>query len=140
MATIERFVNPVQADIIIASAFHPPYGEKMLTLCERAGFPAAIIVRNGIEGTIAFPLKRAAKILCSKRQADGTYLRHEFEINPSEHLKTEIPVEEKFENPSLAKNAELVQTYVREGKTGYDLFDLRVQLTCLGLEKGLNWI
>jgi len=58
---------------LIASAFHPPYGEKMMTIAERAGFKGIIIVRNGIEGTIAFPLLREVKLLLSSRQEDGSF-------------------------------------------------------------------
>ncbi|MBI5150581.1 MAG: anthranilate phosphoribosyltransferase, partial [Candidatus Omnitrophica bacterium] len=65
MATLERFVNPVDADILIASAFHPPYGEKMLAVAQKAGYPGIVILRNGLEGTLAFPLKRGVKILCA---------------------------------------------------------------------------
>jgi len=64
MATLEKFLNPVGARIIATSAFHPPYGEKMLTISERAGFPGVIVIRNGIEGSLAFPLKREVRILC----------------------------------------------------------------------------
>ena len=140
LATIERFVNPVSADIMIASAFHPPYGEKMMTVCERIGYPGAAIVRNGIEGTIAFPLKRAVKILCSARQKDGSYRREEFELNPQDYCDHEIPVEEKLTELSAEKNAELIRTYLREGKTSNDLFDQRVKFTCAGLKKALEWI
>jgi len=58
LATLEKFVNPLKADILIASAFHPPYGEKMIAVAERAEFPATIIIRNGMEGSCAFALKR----------------------------------------------------------------------------------
>jgi anthranilate phosphoribosyltransferase len=80
LSTLERFVNPVKAERLIASAFHPPYGEKMMTIAERAGFKGIIIIRNGMEGGIAFPLKRPVKILLSAYQAPGVYKRHEITI------------------------------------------------------------
>ncbi len=139
LATLERFVNPLKADIIIASAFHPPYGEKMLNLCERAGFPAAIIVRNGMEGTIAFPLKRAVKILCSARKSDTTYARHEIEFNAENFLGKTVEIEERpLTQPSPEHNAELIQTYQRNGSTGNRHFDLRVKATCEGLKKAIE--
>ncbi len=140
LSTLERFVNPVKADILIASAFHPPYGEKMLTVAERAGYPGVIIVRNGLEGTLAFPLKRGVKILCSARQSDGQYRRQEIEFNPEEYLKISVEVEEKFEQPSLKENARLVKEYARAGRTDYQLFDWRVKATCAGLERAVEWI
>ena len=138
LSTLERFVNPVKADILIASAFHPPYGEKMLTVAERAGYPGIIIVRNGLEGTLAFPLKRGVKILCSARQADGQYRRQEIEFNPEEYLQISVAVEEKFEQPSLAENGRLIKEYARTGRTDYQLFDWRVKATCAGLEKAVK--
>ena len=84
LSTLERFLNPFNAHIIISSAFHPPYGEKMLTTCERAGYPGSIIVRNGWEGTMAMPLMRAAKILCAARQKDGSEKREETGHKPEE--------------------------------------------------------
>lgn len=140
MATLERFVNPFRARIMIASAFHPPYGEKMLTVCERAGFPGAVIVRNGMEGTVAFPLMRQAKILCSSRKADGTYARHEFMFDSQAHLKKSFEIEERLEQPSCEKNIELVRTYKSKGQTGYDIFDSRVKVTCAGLKMAIEWV
>ena len=139
-ATLERFVNPINADICLASAFHPPYGEKMLTICERAGFPAAIIVRNGLEGTIAFPLMRAARILCSVRQTDGTYTRHEIIFDAKEQLGITVTVEEKLTNPSLDKNRDLILEYKHNGQTDYELFNHRVKATCEGIRQAIEWI
>ena len=140
LATLERFVNPLKADILIASAFHPPYGEKMLTICERAGFPATVIIRNGMEGTIAFPLKRPVKILCSVRKKDGTCLRHEIEFTAEKFLGETVEVEEKLENPSIDRNVELIRRYQHEGKTDSRHFDLRVKATCEGLRLAIEWI
>lgn len=140
LSTLERFVNPVKADILIASAFHPPYGEKMIAVAGKAGYPGIIIVRNGLEGTLAFPLKRGVKILCSARQADGQYRRQEIEFNPEEYLNISVEVEEKFEQPSLKENARLVNEYARAGRTDYQLFDWRVKATCEGIHRGVKWI
>ena len=140
MATLERFVNPICAEIIIASAFHPQYGEKMLTICERAGFNKAIFIRNGLEGTIAFPLKRSAKILCTKKMINNKYERFEFEYHAEKELNYSFAIEEKLTNPSLDKNKELIEEYMKEGKTSYALFDQRIKATCAGIKKALEWV
>ena len=140
LSTLERFVAPVRADILIASAFHPPYGEKMLTVAEKAGYPGIIIVRNGLEGTLAFPLKRGVKILCSARQADGAYHRQEIEFDPEKYLNVQVEVEEKFARPSLKENARLISEHARAGWTDYPLFDWRVRATRAGLEQAVEWI
>lgn len=140
LSTLERFLNPLNARIIISSAFHPPYGDKMLTICERAGYKGGIIVRNGLEGTLAFPLMRSAKILCSARQSDGSYKREEIVIDPNDHLERPLKVEERLDNPSLEKNKELIETYQKDGKTSYEIFDLRIKVTCSGFKKAIEWV
>ncbi len=140
LSTLERLVNPVGTDILIASAFHPPYGEKMLTVSERFGYPGIVIVRNGLEGTLAFPLKRSVKVLCSARQLDGHYVRREIEFSPEEYLNIRVDLEEKFEQPSLSENVRLIKAYIEQGRTNYHLFDWRVEATCAGLGRAMGWI
>lgn len=134
LSTLERFINPYNADILIASAFHPPYGEKMMTIAERRGFRKIIIIRNGIEGTTSFPLMRPVKLLISVKLADGTYNRQEKIIEPNET----VDLEERIEHPRAKDNARLIEQYVRDGKTDNRLFDLRVKITCKGLGEVLN--
>ena len=144
LSTIERFVNPLKADILIASAFHPPYGEKMMTIAERAGFKGIIIVRNGIEGTIAFPLLRGVKVLLlSARQKDGSFRRHEIIIENT----PAVDMEEMIEKPKASDNAMFIKTYVQRGAANADQgsgnikhFDLRVRSTCEGLTQALAWL
>jgi hypothetical protein len=122
-----------------ASAFHPPYGEKMLTVAERTGFPGIIIIRNGIEGTMAFPLKREVRLLCSARQTDGTYRRHEIIFDAGE-FSGYVETEEKLENPSLDENIRLIQNYLTSAKTDNPLFDRRVNATGEGFRQALDWL
>jgi len=135
LATLERFINPLKADILIASAFHPPYGEKMMTIAERAGFKGIIIVRNGIEGTIAFPLLRGVKLLLSAKQQDGSFQRHEMIIENT----NQVDIEEMIEKPKATDNARLIKEYIKEGVSGNKHFDLRVKITCEGLQEALTW-
>lgn len=139
LSTLERFVNPAKANILIASAFHPPYGEKMMTIAERAGFKKIVIVRNGIEGSIAFPLKRAAKMLLSKKQPDGSFQRHEINFDVEAYLGVTVPMEDMVEHPKAKDNAKLIQNYLASGSSGNELFDLRVKATTAGLMQALEW-
>ncbi len=140
LATLEKFLNPVGARIIMTSAFHPPYGEKMLTISERAGFPGVIVVRNGMEGGIGFPLLRSAKILLSARQRNGTYLRYEIDFNAAEFLGVKVDVEEKRGHLSAQENAQFIKRYLDTSSSGDQLFDLRVKATCEGLRRALAWL
>ncbi len=140
LSTLERFVNPAKAQILIASAFHPPYGEKMMTIAERAGFEKIIIVRNGIEGSIAFPLKRAAKMLLSKKNIDGAFVRHEINFDVEAFLGVNVPIEDMVEHPKAKDNAKLVENYLAAGESGNQLFDLRVKATSAGLKQAFEWL
>ncbi len=139
-ATLEKFLNPVGAKIIITSAFHPPYSEKMTTIAERAGFAGSIVVRNGLEGALAFPLKREVKILCSARTTQGGHKRNEIVFDPAAFLGRSVELEEVLENPSLRENARLVKLFAEKDSTDNTLFDLRVKATCGGLRLALEWL
>ena len=140
LSTLEKLLNPAKAQIIITSAFHPPYTEKMITTAERAGFPAAIVMRNGQEGSLSFPLNRPVKALVSVVQCEGEYKREEVEFNPTELLGFEIKTDAKLTNPSLEENARLIKTYKEKGKSGNEFFDYRVKITCSGLKRAIDWI
>ena len=140
LSTLERFVNPAKANILIASAFHPPYGEKMMTIAERAGFEKIVIVRNGIEGSIAFPLKRPVKMLLSKKQPDGSYVRHEINFDVEVFLGKSVPMEDMVEHLKVSDNARLIQNYLSKGVSGNELFDLRIKATTAGLKQALEWL
>ncbi|MEI7998870.1 MAG: hypothetical protein WCH62_05135 [Candidatus Omnitrophota bacterium] len=136
LSTLERFLNPTKAKVLIASAFHAPYGEKMITIAEGAGFEGVVIVRNGMEGTIAYPLLRPVKMLLSAKGKDGQYRRHEMTID----TVGGVDIEEMIEHPKAEDNARLIETYIKDGSSGNRHFDLRVKATCAGLSQALEWI
>ena len=110
----------------------------MLTIAERAGFPKVIIVRNGIEGTIAFPLLRPAQLLYSVRQKDGTYVREALKCEHPIVAESKFTLEEKLEPPFLDRNIELIRQYHTQGKSGNDFFDARVEVTVSGIKQALD--
>jgi len=112
----------------------------MLTPAERAGFRGIIIVRNGLEGTTAFPLIRRTKILCSSSTGKQGYVRHEIEFDAASLLSQPITVEEKLVPPSLEINTKLVKTFKQQGKTDNPLFDSRIKVTCTGIHDAIKWI
>ena len=140
LSTLEKFLNPVKAQILITSAFHLPYAEKMMTVAERAGYLSAIVMRNGQEGSLSFPLNRPVKALCSVVQCEGDYKREELEFNPTEILGFEIKTDEKLTNPSLEENSKLIKSYKEKGKSGNEIFDHRVKISCGGLKRAIDWI
>ena len=140
LSTLEKFLNPAKANILVTSAFHPPYTEKMLTIAERAGFPGVIVMRNGQEGSLSFPLNRSVKILCSAVRCEGDYLRTEMEVKPNELLGFEIKTDEKLIQPSISENAKFILNFKEKNTSGHSLFDARVKVTCEGLRKAIEWV
>ncbi|OFZ55578.1 MAG: hypothetical protein A3D92_24810, partial [Bacteroidetes bacterium RIFCSPHIGHO2_02_FULL_44_7] len=141
LSTLERFLNPTKAKILIVSAFHPPYTEKMITVAERAGYSGAIVLRNGLEGGMAFPLvDRPVKILASVQQCEGDYLREELEMLPSQLLGFDVKTDEKLTQPSVEENARLIREYQEKDTSGNDNFDNRVKISCNGIKKAIDWV
>jgi hypothetical protein len=139
-ATLERLVNPCKARILLTSAFHAPYLEKMTRLAEHAEFPGVIVVNRGMEGTLAFPLTRPIEILCSAKQKDGSTLRNHFELDPVALMHWEPQREVMLKDPAVSENAQHIQTFHKTGSSGNDPFDKRVHLTRKGLSIALDWV
>lgn len=140
LATLEKFVDPFRAHILITSAFHIVYGQKMIDIAQRAGFPGVIVVRNGIEGTLAFPLSRPAKLLCAARKENGEYLLKDMAFSAQDVLGQEIHQETKLDQPSLTTNIALIREHLQTGQSRDEEFNHRVQFTCAGITRALDWI
>ncbi|VAW47703.1 hypothetical protein MNBD_GAMMA03-1421 [hydrothermal vent metagenome] len=140
LATLERFINPVGAKILITSAFHPNYVETMLSIAQTAGYAGIIVVQYGLEGGLTFPLRRPAKLFCSVRKQDKTYEQKKFTFDATDILRTKITVEEKFDNPSLKKNIQLIKKYLYNQKTENEWFDDHIRITQIGICKAIKWL
>ena len=62
MATLEKYINPFKSKCLISSAFHGPFGEKMIEIAEHLGFESAIIIRKGREGSLSFSLSKPVEV------------------------------------------------------------------------------
>ncbi|CAN0127872.1 unnamed protein product [Ascophyllum nodosum] len=139
LATSEKLINTCGASILIASAFHPSYGEKMMACAETAtDFKGCIIVRKGLEGSLGFGLARQTEVLCGVRKADGTYEKITYTFGAKD-------IGWEREGDSIgAKDAKEtagnIKSYSLEGSSGDPYFDKRVKLTCAGLEVGMEWV
>ena len=138
MATLEKFVNVMGANIQITSAFHEPFQEKMLALGQGIGYSGNIVIRKGREGSLAFSLSKPVIIECSARQSDNSYKKHSFEFSAKDIGSELIP--DGREEISLEKNAELIKKYLQTNSTGNQKLDMRIRLTNLGIKKAVNWI
>ncbi len=139
-ATLERLVKLCDARILLTSAFHTPYLEKMTRLAENVGFTGVIVVNRGMEGTLAFPLTRPIEMLCAAKQKDGTYLRNHFELAPETLMRWDPLREVMLKEPTVSENVHLIQAFHKTGCSGNEPFDRRVHLTRKGLDVALEWV
>eukprot|EP00166_Cyanidium_caldarium_P002298 ctg_227.g127 len=140
-STVEKYVNarPETCGLLIASAFHPPYTNRMIEVAIGLGLPAAIVVRKGLEGSLTVSHKSTVELACCARLPDGTYERTEMKIEPP---GPRIPEEERFRRPlTAAENAALLREYLRYGccaDSAY--FTSLVRATLSAFDEALQWV
>ncbi|MES2731536.1 MAG: anthranilate phosphoribosyltransferase [Bacteroidota bacterium] len=140
LATLEKALNPTGAKVLITSVFHLTYMEKMVELGMMAGFEGVIVLKRGLEGTLAPSIARASGILCAARQPDGTWTSTRIEADSSEFSQFRAEADAIIENPDVQENARLVQQFLEDGLTGNRDFDLRAGLAVGLYSRGLLWI
>jgi anthranilate phosphoribosyltransferase len=140
LATMEKVLNPCGANILITSVFHITYMEKMITLAGMTGFEAVIVLKRGLEGTLAPSVVKASGILCGVRQSDGSWLTETFDADEEEFADYRSTQDVIVENVNVHDNVSLIHRYAEKGATGVRDFDTRVNLALALYKKGLNWI
>ncbi|NJL26157.1 MAG: hypothetical protein HC902_14030 [Calothrix sp. SM1_5_4] len=125
LATIEKLVDPLGADILMASVFHGGFNEKMVDVAEGHGFSRIAVIFRAVEGTLGLSLARSARILVSRRLEDGTYRRVEMTMDPLDFgFKKESDPDVGV--LSVSENRRLVETFRNQGHSGDSYFDRRV--------------
>lgn len=128
LATLERLVNPLHADVLVVSAFHHGFQEKMVEIAEASGYPCIVVVFRGSEGSLGLSLARSAMVLISKKQSNGSYLRNTFKYTPAD-FQIETQPDPKETSLSTAVNAKKISTFMSAGCTDDTAFDTRVVYT-----------
>lgn len=140
LATLEKVLNPLQADILITSVFHIPYLEKMIELALMTGFRAVMVLKRGLEGTLAPSLAKATGILCAVKMPDGSVLTEHIDGMDESFSLHKADTDAVVKNVSAEKNIEHIKKYVSDGATGDLDFDSRVKLSAALYTKGMQWI
>lgn len=140
LATLEKVLNPLHANILITSVFHIPYLEKMIELGMMAGFNAVIVLKRGLEGSLAPSLAKATGIVCAVKMPDGSVLTEHIDGTDESFSHYKADTDAVVENISAEKNSEYIKKYVSEGATGDLDFDLRVKLSAALYTRGMQWI
>jgi len=142
LATSEKFLDTCGAEVVIASAFHPSFSEKMFQMVARAcAFKALVIVRRGVEGGLGLSLARPAEITCGVRQTDGTMKRLDFKFGP-QHAGIDPRPETAQQSPPLSSSttASKIARYAEDGASGDPIFDDRVRLTLMAYDAALEFV
>ncbi|MCC9138306.1 anthranilate phosphoribosyltransferase [Pontibacter silvestris] len=140
LATLEKVLNPCKAKILITSVFHITYMEKMIKLADMAGFSGVIILKRGLEGTLAPSLAKASGILCAARQLDGTYATQAFDADAEAFVAYRAESDDNVVPLHLEDNLRLIQQYTEQGFTGNKDFDNRINLAIALYKAGVEWI
>ncbi len=140
LATAEKVLNPCGAQILITSVFHLTYMEKMVRLAAMNGFSGVIVLKRGLEGTLAPSIAKASGILCAAKQADGSFITTTIEANNEAFTAYRAEADDNVEPLLPEDNLELIRRYAENGATGNNDFDKRTGLALALYREGLNWI
>ncbi|WP_338877140.1 anthranilate phosphoribosyltransferase [Spirosoma sp. SC4-14] len=140
LATLEKVLNPCHAQILVTSVFHITYQMKMAELALMAGFDAAIVMKRGLEGSLAPSTSRASGILCAVRTHRGHLFYQHFEADSPTFASFRTESDQQYDHPLATDNARLVQQFMAEGFSADADFDNRVRLAQAIYGRGLDWI
>ncbi len=140
LATLEKVLNPCGARILVTSVFHITYQMKMAELALMAGFDGVMVLKRGLEGSLAPATSKASGLLCAVRNANNhlffTRLEHDFPAFAAYRTETD----DEIDNPTAEINATLIRKYLHNGRTDYHDFDNRVGYARALYMRGLDWI
>lgn len=140
LATLEKVLNPCHAQILVTSVFHITYQMKMAELAMMAGFDAVIVLKRGLEGSLAPSTSRASGILCAVRTPRGHLFHQHFEGDAPAFASFRTETDAQYDLPLAVDNARLVRQFMSEEHTGNADFDNRVHFAHALYGRGLDWI
>jgi anthranilate phosphoribosyltransferase len=140
LATMEKVLNPCRASILITSVFHITYLEKMVKLADMTGFTGVLVLKRGLEGTLAPSIARASGILCAAKTADGSWKTQTFDASTEDLSPFRSDQDEVVEPLRREDNLSLIHQFTANGHTDNEDFDKRVNLAKALYRKGLNWM
>ncbi|MBD2754811.1 anthranilate phosphoribosyltransferase [Spirosoma validum] len=140
LATLEKVLNPCHAQILVTSVFHITYQMKMAELALLAGFDGVIVLKRGMEGSLAPSTSRACGVLCAVRTPRGHLFFQHFEGDAPAFSAFRTETETEYEQPQAADNARIVRQFMNDGHSSDAAFDNRVRFAHALYGRGLDWI
>ncbi|WP_254448683.1 anthranilate phosphoribosyltransferase [Spirosoma rhododendri] len=140
LATLEKLLNPCHARILVTSVFHITYQMKMAELAMLAGFDAVMVLKRGLEGSLAPSTSRACGLLCAVRTPKGHLFFQQFEGDAPAFATYRTESETSYEQPQATDNARLVRQFMEKQYSDDADFDNRVRFAQALYGRGLDWI
>jgi anthranilate phosphoribosyltransferase len=140
LATLEKVLNPCHARILVTSVFHITYQMKMAELAMLAGFDGVIVLKRGLEGSLAPSTSRSSGILCAVRTPKGHLFFQHFEGEAPAFSAFRTETESEIDQPQASDNARLVRKFMTDGHTENAEFDNRIRFAHALYGRGLDWI
>lgn len=140
LATLEKVLNPCHARVLVTSVFHITYQMKMAELALMAGFDAVVVMKRGLEGSLAPSTSRSSGILCAVRTETNHLFFQHFDATLPVFNPYRTETDDEVSPLQVTENMRLVREYLKTKQTGNSDFDNRVRLACLMLDRGMEWI
>ena len=140
LATLEKVLNPCHARILVTSVFHITYQMKMAELAMLAGFDGVIVLKRGLEGSLAPSTSRASGVLCAVRTPKGHLFFQHFESDSPAFAQYRTETDLECSQPQATDNARLVRQFMTDSQTDNADFDNHVHLAHALYGRGLDWI
>lgn len=140
LATMEKVLNPCRASVLVTSVFHITYLEKMVRLADMTGFTGVIVLKRGLEGTLAPSVARASGILCAAKRADGSWHTQPFDADTPDLAPFRADRDDVVTPLHREENLSLIHHFAADGRTGNADFDRRVNLAKALYGRGMEWI
>lgn len=139
LATLEKLLNPWHSRVLVSSAFHLSYAEKMTDTFEHMGWNSMLTFYKTDEGGIGISTERESRCLATKRLSTGRYERRQFSFNPERSgVKTRSTPQSV--PPDVGVNAGLISGYITDATSGDEYFDLRCRCAEKAFIQVLDWV
>ncbi len=111
LATVEKLINPFDAQIGLFSSFHGRYSEMILDVGLEHGFTKVVGVFKALEGGLTPSMARPVHITIATKNSRGIIQKDTHKFIPEDFGYTTKKME-NLENPTAQENAELIKKYL----------------------------
>jgi len=139
LATVEKLINPLRADVLLSSIYHPTFKGRLGDIAHRAGFKASVVAFRSVEGGLGLSLARASNVTCTLSCSDGSVIEEKFVFHPAE-FGFEHEKDQKLEAVSAAGDAAKTIKFLESGSSGDTSFDQRLKFTLAVYGRAFEWL